>query len=711
MFDPNDSDEAKLRSLTSDFEACIDAAIDAQTESHRAARFYHNTRGEGQWEEGDLEALRNQGRVAFSFNVLKPKVDTFLGMVKEQRRGPRASPVGGEDALTAEVLNSLTDRVYDIADLETIEAEALKEGTITREHTVRIEVDTDPENPLHKKIVAKLIPCFELDWDPSSRRPDRSDARYVFWHKWLSKNEFNRLYPGKDFDSLLKRADDEGVFDTRIGEDKSEGGMIYGSFTDDDMYTTSRWEPDYYDKRRNKVRVIHAEYKVPEKKYFLIQEQAGISEEVSKEIIDNLDQYQSMGHLQGLQPTSTMTDVIYSVQFTGPDILYDAKLDQPYDGFSFVPYTFAIDSETGSSYGMLRNLFDPQMEVNKAHSLVLENISGQSKPGLIAEEGAIPDIATFEDQTKTNGAVAVVAEGALTAQKVIERKPAQFSPAIGQRLQDGIAMVDKISNIHTDETTPAGQAEAVGTVQLRHRKSQLSMIDVVEQYEKFQKGMARRIMQTIIRAFPDSQIAEYLSNVKKYQVQNGMIVEMDQTTGQPKGMVQLHDWRTMRYDVRLEVSSENQTARLMELNSLTSISNSGIPVDPRVIMEVATGNRALRERLKDFAEQTQRSQQEQQQREAQAMEQAAQRSDAQIQSTIQIAAGEAQEKGRHNQATEQLDFMKQKGDHAVRLAGVLEKADAGEKAAVVKLAEIIERRQMQRESIQAQFTRGNAGNG
>ena len=93
------------------------------------------------------------------------------------------------------------------------------------------------------------------------------------------------------------------------------------------------------------------------------------------------------------------------------------------------------------------------------------------------------------------------------------------------------------------------------------------------------------------------------------------------------------------------------------------------------------------------------------------MEQAAQRSDAQIQSTIQIAADEAAEKGRHNQATEELDFMKQQGDHAVRLAGVMEKADAGEKAAVIKLAELIERRQMQRESIQAQFTRGNAGNG
>jgi len=703
MFDPTAEADEKLRTLRSDFEACIDAAQDAQNEAHRAARFYHNTKNEGQWEAGDLQALREQGRVAFSFNVIKPKVDTFLGMVEEQRRAPHASAIGGEDALTAEVLNSISERAYDIADLETLEAETLKEGTIKGQHSVRIEVEPDPENPLHQLIVGRLIPRFELDWDPASRRPDRSDARYVFWHKWLGKAEFERTYPKFEFDDLLHKADTDNAHE-RLEDDRSESGPFYGSYNDD-MYDSSRWEPDYYNAQRDKLRVIHAEYRVPTKRHFLVDPQSGISQEVDEKFVASLGQYQEAGYLVGLTPASTWTDTIYSVQFVGNEILYDAELDQPYDGFSFVPFTYAIDSETGHAYGMLRNFFDPQMEINKAHSLSLENLAGQNRQGMIAEKSAVTDPDVLEDQLKTTASIAIVEDGALTQGKIKDRAPAQSSPAISQRLSDGVAMLDKVSNIHTDETTPAGQAEAVGTVQLRHRKSQLSMSDVVKSYEKFQKGVALRVMQVIVRAMPDSQIAEYLGNSKKYQVQQGTVIEIDAATGQPKGMAQLQDLRTLRHDVRLETSSENVTSRIMESQSMKDLQSTGFPVDPVVAVELSTGNRSLRERLKAYAEQAQKAAQEQKQREAEAMQNAAQRSDAQIQSTIAIAGGEAQEKRRHNQATEQLNFMKQQGDHAVRLAGVLEKADAGEKAAIVKLAELLERRQMQRESIQAHSTR------
>ena len=711
MFDPKAEKDEKLRQLRADFEACIDAAVDAQNEAHRAARFYHNTNGEGQWEAGDLETLREQGRVAFTFNLIKAKINTGLGMVKERRRKPHAAAVGGEDAMTAEVLNSLMDRVYEIADIESIESDVLKQGTVTSQHSVRIEVETDPENPLFKIIRARGIRFNELDWDPASWLLDRSDARYVFWHKWLSKAEFNRLYPDSDFKDLLAKADIESA-NNRLGEDRSEGGPISGSEDDGDMYANQRWEQDYYDRKRDKIRVIHAEYKVPKQRYFLVQEEAGISEEASEDVATNLEQYQAAGYLAGLTATSTWSDAVHTVQFVGNEVLFDAPLDQPYDGFSFVPYTYAIDSETGNSYGPVRDLIDPQQEVNKANSLSLENIAGQSKTGTIAEKSAIEDIATFEDQLKTTASVAIVKDGALTQQKVIQRQPTQMSPAVSQRMQDGVAMLDKISNIHTEETSPAGSAEAAATVQLRHRKSQLSMDAPVESFEKHQKGVAQRIIQTIIRAFPDAQIAEYLGNNEKYVVQQGTIIELDAATGQPKGMVKLEQMRTLRYDVKLEISSENTTERLMEFQGLSGLQQIAPGyVDPSVLMESVTADRSKRERLKTYAEQKQKSDQEQAQRQAQAMEAEAMRANAQIASTIDIAAGEAHEKGRHNRAGEQLDFLKQQGDQAVRLAGVLEKADAGEKAVVLQLAEILERRQMQRESIQAQYTQGGGNNG
>ena len=50
MYDPEETDnDAKLRDLRADFQAAIDAREDAIDEAHRAGRFYHNTKNEGQW--------------------------------------------------------------------------------------------------------------------------------------------------------------------------------------------------------------------------------------------------------------------------------------------------------------------------------------------------------------------------------------------------------------------------------------------------------------------------------------------------------------------------------------------------------------------------------------------------------------------------------------------------------------------------------------
>lgn len=700
MFDPEDNDDAKLRELRADFEACVDHQSDAQSEAHRAARFYHNTNNEGQWESGDLEYLRSQGRVAFTFNVIKSTVDTFIGQLRDQQRTAKAEPVGGEDAFLAQVLNDVCERIEDISEMDSLESDMLKDGVVHREASLRIHAGVDPENPSHVKVEFTPIPCYELHYDPASMRRDRSDARYVFWDKWLSKSEFKKLYPDHDFDEVTKRGDSEG--EGKMAPDWSEDGADFGAESDD-MYDSGRFERYYYNRKRNKVRVIHAEYRIPQRVHFLRDAQTGISEEVSEDLVKNLPKYQELGMLPpSMSATSAWRDKVYTVQFAGPEILFDNWLDEPFDGFSIVTFTYAVDKETGASYGMVRNLFDPQMEVNKAHSQSLENLVGQSKPGTIIEEDAVKDLKLFEDQMRTVGGVAVVKKGAMVEGKVHERSVAQMSPAISERLQNSLAMIPKISNVMTDDGGPAAQAEAAATVQLRYRKSLISMSDVTDSWEATQRAVKRRLLQIIVRAMPDSQIAEYLGNGQKYQVQQGpdgmVIAEMDPQTGQPKQMATLDKMRTLRFDVRLEVSSDNTTLRLMEGQGLLSLAQMGMPVAPKVLYSKLVSSRSEREQLTEYAESSQRQQAEAAQAEAQALQQ-------QIQTTLQLEGAKVQESSRHNQATELLQMQKQSGDQSIDMAGVLAKVDDNERRALVEVFKAIEQRQAQRASILASARR------
>lgn len=107
MFSPDDSGEEKLKVIQEDFEACVEHDDERIAEAHRASRFYHNTHCEGQWEEDDIDALRDEGRPVFACNLVRGKIDTFVGMMLDEKRTPIVNPAGAEDKLLAEALSNV----------------------------------------------------------------------------------------------------------------------------------------------------------------------------------------------------------------------------------------------------------------------------------------------------------------------------------------------------------------------------------------------------------------------------------------------------------------------------------------------------------------------------------------------------------------------------------------------------------------------------
>jgi len=686
MFDPNDEDEgSKLSALRGDFQAALDARREALEEAHRAGRTYHNTNNEGQWEQSDLTYLREQNRPVLSFNLVASKINTFVGTVLERKRKPSARGIGGEDTLVADVLNAVADRAAELTNAAAIEADTLKQGCVHGEHHARFAVDKDPSNPLGRRYTLDSLPCYEVSYDPASRLADRSDARFVFWDRWLSKTEFNATYPDASWEEVSARGDSEIDAHEYEGSDKGELHELDDP-TADDMYSSGAFDRYYWNPRHQQVRVIHSEYKVPKKRYWIIDLQAGVAEETTRETVESFEDYQAMGFLQGMTPETTTDEEVYAVQWVAGQILFDGPLDQPFDGFSIETFSYAVDSELNTAYGAVRNLFDPQTETNKAHSLALELQAGQHKTGTIAEKGALDDPAKFEEQTQRSGSVAIVRDGALVENRVRERPVPQFSPATAQRLSDSVTMFDKISNVITDDATPAGQAEAFGTVQLRHRKSQIAMADVIQNYDRFLKNLKERYLQAIVRDMPEPQIIEYLGNSPRYQIQDRMIYEVDPATGQPEKQAQLEELKTLRFDLTLEVTSENISERMMETQGLAQLKQIGVAVDDEVIVELATANRSTRERLKTYAAQSNKAAQES----AQAQAQQAQ---AQMQQMVALEQGRSAETARHNQAEEQLKLLKIQGDMGTDLAAIYERADDAERSAVLEVFRAVQQRQ------------------
>ena len=684
MIDPNADDADILKEARKLFSYGVDHYDKNRAEMHRASRFYHNTRGRGQWEQEDLQYLDEQARPALCFNLIRPKIDTWVGMYQDGARYATVSPTGGNDKLLSDVLERICQQVYEMGDADAADEDVLLGGCVKGERNLHLDVRPDPEDPSFIRIDFHPVSPHDILWDPGSERPDRSDARYVFWDKWLTKGEFESEYPdAPDFEDLERGMDPNSEYlDSSTDETRSEG-EFYQKDTD---YPGEGTETYYYDRHLRKLRVIHCEYKVPVKRMYAVNPVSGLSERVEKKMVKTIESYKEQG-IEGFDDINIVEvfeDVVYTVEFVGNAILWKSEKNkpyQPYDGFSLEPFICYLDDEDGVPYGMVRNLFDPQSEINKAHSQTLDVLVGQQTAGVIAEEGAISDVDDFEEALHTQGSVALVADGALSGNRLKERELPQLSAGIESRLERGVSMVDRISSISTDIESPAAQQEAATTVQIRYHKSRLSMSHVIKNHERFGRNVKRRVMQTISRVMTDFQITELLGDDDRFQVQQGSVQEVEpgqdgemQPTGEP---VTLNDLRMLKHNIKLETTSENSTLRLMELGGLLQLFQLQAPVDPIMLVEKSVTSTADKDRLRKYAREQSASQEASQQQQQAAMAE-------QVDKALAVERAKVAESSRHNQVDETLDAKKLSDRRMISLMELWEKADEHEKGRILE---------------------------
>lgn len=702
-YNPSANETDKLKYVMDTFQAAVDYRCDEHQEAHRAGRFIHNSQTKGQWEPGDLETLRNDGRAAFSFNLVKATVDKMIGMHRDGMRKATAMPVGGEDAFVAEVVNALSDRIYKDADIQRNLLTFMASGYYYGEGNLMLDVRADEEDPSRVVLECYSLSRYEVHWDPASRELDHSDAGHVFQSRWLSKAEFIRMHPehAKDFDKLRKMGEGEDEQAFSEWNDHSEPAAWDGIGFDDYRSGRHYWR-QYFESRKNQIRVIHAEFKVAEKRYFMRNAETGQSERIrgGQKVVKAAREMIEAGLMPGAEIVEAWGTEVYYIDFIGKKILGQGKSAQPFDGFSIEGWCYAIDSETGEAYGPMRNFFDPQMEINKAWTLGLEQIMGQSKPGYMAEKRAITDKQQFEDEYKTNGALTIVNDGSIENGWIRPREIAQFSPAAQQRLQNSIEMLTRIAGVGTEMETPAQHAEAAMTQMLRYHQARLSMAAVVESYECVLKRIFKKAIQTLVRVVPDAQLVQMLGNDDKYGFEvdpmtgEGMLVEydMDEQSGQRQvvNAAPIRSLRDLQYDIELEVTSANGTARLAEAQQLFALEQARPgSVEPGLLVSKVVASRHERERLQKYAE----DQAKAQSTSAQMQQQQAMES---LRATLELEHQKNAETARHNHAEEVLKASKQAQDYQAKMADIFEQADASEKDAVLKLMEVIQKRQEQR---------------
>lgn len=228
----------------------------AETDTYRERELARRDRAycdHDQYTDQELAILRQRGQPPLTINKIKEKVEVLRGLERRGRSDPKAFPRNpNEDAradAATQVLRYLADQnrldvvrsmVFDNLLVEGVGGcEIIVEQQQLSPASLRNSTALTPQQPDYDVIV-NHVPYDRLFWDPHSRHPGFTDARWLGCVIWGDRDQVARDYPGSD--SVLEA---------------SFGSVSTSNIFDDKPVGATGW----CDNRRTRVRVVQIHWK------------------------------------------------------------------------------------------------------------------------------------------------------------------------------------------------------------------------------------------------------------------------------------------------------------------------------------------------------------------------------------------------------------------------------------------------------------------
>lgn len=567
-----------LERLRARYQAARTHASEWRTEAKLCFAYYAND----QWSDEDKAILDEQMRPHITFNRCKVLIDAVIGYEVNNRQETRYIPRTQGDAKVNELLTNASNFFRDQCDAEHEESDAFRDTCICGMGWTedRLSDDNNPEFDL----IRERVDPFEMLWDPSSKKPNLEDARYIIRKKWMSCDEVKAIFP--EWDGQVVTDD---------------------IFADDEQGDESPKRIDHHNRYRGdgtsgethrSIPVIEHQYSERETVHIIANplnnEKMELSEEEYRKSKADFDALIAMG-----APHAKKQRTVYKREFwVGSEMVKDET--SPYrKGFTYGCITGMRDRNKGHWFGLMRSLIDPQQWSNKWLSQILHILNSGAKGGVIAEKGAVEDVAKFEATWARSEAITWVKSGALGQHPSIIPKPmTQFPAGIDKLLEYANESFGAVSGVN-QELLGMADREQAGVLEYQRKQSAVTLLaplfDSLRRYRK----MAGRC---------------WLYFMQNY-MQDGRLVrvttDMDPQTGQPFDGYQpfVKEWNspeTAEYDVIVDQGSSapnQKEATWAVMNTLLPIVGEALgPEEMTLVLEYSPLPASFLEKFKQLQE-------------------------------------------------------------------------------------------------------------
>jgi len=309
------------------------------------------------------------------------------GSEKKARAEYKALPRTEEDLQGSEVLEKCMKFEMDLNHGNAIYSKCFEEAAKAGISWASWEKDWDP---LRGDLILTHIHRRQMLYDPHAQHPLLDDARYLLRQKFVPVEVAKALWPKfADWFETKTTTPTKDAFE----DDTARGGELYEHTggTGDIHGSVRQWEADkdeWLDEDGNRVLMVECQYKVP-RTALIVHHQDG-----TKEVYDENDRSQLMALMGGLATIKPgVIQEVWELLMCGDLIIYNRKQEANHNHYKWVPLIAFRDDKNGHPYGLIRQMRDPQEDLNKRLSKALH---AMNTTRVIYEEGAIHDDTDIE---------------------------------------------------------------------------------------------------------------------------------------------------------------------------------------------------------------------------------------------------------------------------------------------------------------------------
>jgi hypothetical protein len=361
-------------------------------DSMEDSRFYHG--GKGQWRQEDIDTLTKEGRPVLSINRIKPTIDLQKGIEIRSRTDINARPRGAQDGGTADAISAGFKYIQDQNNADHKMSDVFFDGLKAGIGWVEICVN---EDPTEEEISLNYLDWRKVGWDPYARDILLDDARYVFKEKWVDLDIAQATWPDKkdELAASMEDAQTEGSPHSRVLPDQYQSGTPI----------------TFCDPSRQRVLLVQMYFKKTVSGVFL-KLKDGTVKEIQADMLAANPGIVAMPEV--IKVIKKPVQKIWSVIFSGDTILEEeTALPYQHNRFPLIPFICYMD-EDGYPYGMVRNMKDPQREINKNRSQYSHIITTRR---VFFETGALKDPQAAKKEISRPDAWIELNQGALNMKK------------------------------------------------------------------------------------------------------------------------------------------------------------------------------------------------------------------------------------------------------------------------------------------------------